>query len=182
MVPARRLSVLIGFCFVTRAADLAPAAIHFEDFASVPGLSLVGDATVSQKALRLTPARSNQAGAVWFRDKQYIRSGFQTTFQFQLTGQDWFFHGTDGFAFVLQNCGPAALGGRGSAAGFGMTDPSNPRHPGIPWAIAVFFDTLRNPQEGDPSSNYIAIRANGGPDRMRWPAARIAFTPRLNVR
>jgi hypothetical protein len=115
---------------------------------------------VSGKILRLTPARRNQAGAVWFRDKQPVRSGFETTFQFQLTQQDWLFHGTDGFAFVLQNSGPSALGGRGMAGGFGVSDPTNPPHPGIPWCIAVFFDTLRNPQEGDPSSNYIAIRAN----------------------
>ena len=111
-----------------------------------------------------------------------MRSGFETTFQFQLTRQDPLFHGTDGFAFVLQNSGPAALGGRGSAGGFGVSDPTNPSHSGIPWSIAVFFDTCRNPEEGDPSSNYIAIRTNGGPAKMRWPAPRLAFTPKLNVR
>lgn len=160
----------------------AHAEIHFKDFASVRGLALVGDAAVSGKALRLTPARGNRAGAVWFHDKQPVRSGFETTFQFQLTQQSLLFHGTDGFAFVVQNAGPEALGGRGSAAGFGMPDPTNPRHRGIPWMIAVFFDTCRNRDEGDPSSNYIAIRANGGPNGMRWPAARLAFTPNLNVR
>jgi hypothetical protein len=164
------------------AIDRAPGAIRFEDFASTQTLSLIGNAAVSGKILRLTPARRNQAGAVWFRDKQPVRSGFETTFQFQLTQQDWLFHGTDGFAFVLQNSGPSALGGRGMAGGFGVSDPTNPPHPGIPWCIAVFFDTLRNPQEGDPSSNYIAIRANGSPTGMRWPAARLAFTPNLSIR
>jgi hypothetical protein len=167
---------------IALAIDRAPAAIRFDDFASIQGLRLVGDAAVVGKVLRLTPARRNRAGAVWFRDKQPVRSGFETTFQFQLTHQDWFFHGTDGFAFVLQNSGPAALGGRGSAGGFGASDPTNPPHPGIPWCIAVFFDTLRNPQEGDPSSNFIAIRANGSPAGMRWPAARLAFTPNLSIR
>jgi hypothetical protein len=82
--------------------------------------------------------------------------GFETTFQFQLTHQDWLSHGTDRFAFVLQNSGPVALGGIGSAGGFGVTDPTNSRQPRIPWTIAVFFDTCRNSQEGDPSSNFIA--------------------------
>ncbi|HEX4164475.1 MAG TPA: L-type lectin-domain containing protein [Bryobacteraceae bacterium] len=164
------------------ATESAPAAIHFDSFASIQGLSLVGNAEVFDKVLRLTPARSNRAGAVWFREKQSVRSGFETTFQFQLTQQSWFFHGADGFAFVLQNSGPEALGGRGSAAGFGMPAPTNPRQMGIPWMIAVFFDTCRNPEEGDPSSNYVAIRANGGPGGMRWPAARLAFTPNLSVR
>jgi hypothetical protein len=179
---ARCRSVWITFFLVAVGIDRMPAAIHLDDFASVQGLSLIGDAKVSGKVLRLTPARSDQAGAAWLRDKQPVRSGFQTTFQFQLTRQSWSFHGTDGFAFVVQNSGPEALGGRGSAAGFGMPDPTNPRHPGIPWMIAVFFDTCRNPEEGDPSSNYIAIRANGGVAGMRWPAARLAFTPNLSVR
>ncbi len=169
--------------FLLVAADRAQAEIRFDDFASTERLSFVGDAKVSRKVLRLAPARRNQAGAVWFRDKQPVRSGFETTFTFQLTQQDGFFqfHGTDGFAFVLQNSGPAALGGRGSAGGFGVTDPTNPRHSGIPWTVAVFFDTLRNPEEGDPSSNYIAIRANGGPSETRWPAKRLAFTPKLSI-
>jgi hypothetical protein len=54
------------------------AEIHFDDFASVEGLSLVGDASVSGKVMRLTPARRNQAGAVWYPNKQPVRSGFDT--------------------------------------------------------------------------------------------------------
>jgi hypothetical protein len=178
----RGLSAWNSLFLVAISTSQAHAQIHFKNFASAQGLSLVGNASVSGKVLRLTPARSNQTGAAWFRDKQPVRSGFQTTFQFQLTQQDWLFRGTDGFAFVVQNSGPEALGGRGSAAGFGMPDPTNPRHPGIPWMIAVFFDTCRNKEEGDPSSNYIAIRTNGGAAGMRWPAARLAFTPNLSVR
>ena len=92
------------------ATDRAQAQIHFDDFASSEELSLVGDARVSGKVLRITRAKAEEAGAFWFRDKQPVRSGFETTFQFQLTHQDWlFFHGADGFAFVLQNSGPEAL-------------------------------------------------------------------------
>lgn len=171
----------IAFFLLAVSSGRAHAEIHFDDFASAQGLSLIGQARVSGKILRLAPARSNQTGAAWFRNKQSVRSGFQTTFQFQLTHQDWLFHGADGFAFVVQNSGPEAIGGRGSAAGFGMPDPTNPRHSGIPRMIAVFFDTCRNPEEKDPSSNYIAIRANGGPAGMRWPAARLAFTQNLRV-
>jgi hypothetical protein len=174
----------IGTLWVGIAAGLPHSEIHLNNFASVEGLSLVGNAKISGRVLRLTPARSSQTGAAWFREKQAVKSGFETTFQFQLTHQDWFpgFRGTDGFAFVVQNSGPEAIGGRGSAAGFGLPDPTNPRHPGIPWMIAVFFDTLRNPEEGDPSSNYIAVRASGGDSRARWPTDRLAFVPSLNVR
>ncbi|MGA8599573.1 MAG: L-type lectin-domain containing protein [Bryobacteraceae bacterium] len=106
----------------------------------------------------------------------------ETGFQFQLTHRFGVCKGADGFAFVLQNAGPSALGGRGMAGGFGVTDPTNPRHAGIPWSIAVFFDTCRNPEEGDPSSNYIAICTAGRPAEMIWPAKRLAFTPNLSVR
>jgi len=57
-----------------------------------------------------------------------------------------------------------------------------PSHTGMPWAVAVFFDTYRNKEEADPSSNYIGIRANGGPPVTRWPPSRLAASPTLSVR
>jgi hypothetical protein len=167
---------------VCSAAGTAPAAIRFEDFASHPGLKLAGDAAVSGKALRLTPARGNRSGAVWLVEKQPVGSGFDTSFEFRLTRQGGLGHGADGFAFVLQNSGPGALGGRGSAGGFAVADSNfHPREPGIPFSIAVFFDTFRNAEEDDPSNNYVAIRTNGRPSEMRWPAERLAYTPKLRV-
>ena len=70
--------------FVAIATDRALAQIHFDDFASSEELSLVGDARVSGKVLRITPAKAEEAGAFWFREKQSVGSGFDTTFQFQL--------------------------------------------------------------------------------------------------
>jgi len=51
------------------ATDRAHAQIHFDDFTSSEGLSLVGDARVSGKVLRITPAKAEEAGAFWFREK-----------------------------------------------------------------------------------------------------------------
>jgi hypothetical protein len=159
------------------------AAIHFADFASAQKLTLVGNARVAGKALRLTPAKGDRSGAAWLREKQPVGSGFETTFQFQLTHQGGLGHGADGFAFVLQNSGPEALGGRGSAGGFAVTDPVyHHRETAIPWSIAVFFDTYRNAEEGDPSANYVAFCTYGKPSEMRWPAPRLAFTPDLPVK
>ena len=67
------------------------------------------------------------------------------------------------------------------AGGFAVADPSFRHEKGIPWSLAVFFDTFRNEDENDPSSNYIAFRAHGRPNKMRWPAQRLAFTPELPV-
>jgi hypothetical protein len=165
------------------ACEATPAAVRFKSFASIPGLQLVGDAAVSGgKVLRLTPARENRSGAAWLIAKQRVGFGFDTTFQFQLTRQGGLGHGADGLAFVLQNSGPTALGGRGSAGGFAVADPSyHQKQAGIPWSIAVFFDTFQNVEEGDPSANYVAVRTYGKPAEMRWPAERVAFTPNLRV-
>jgi len=167
-------------------------AIRFENFMFTDGLSLVGDARLSRgdawrgdrpHNVRLTPSSPNKSGAIWIREKQAVASGFETTFQFQLTDQGGFPSGADGFAFVLQNSGPQALGGRGSAGGFTVTDPiQRPKTTGIPWSFAVFFDTYRNFDQGDPSDNYIAFRTYGKPAEMRWPAPRVASTRGLPIR
>ena len=183
MGPGRCRAAWVVFFLVAIATDRAHAQIHFDDFSSGEGLSLVGDARVSDKVLRITRTRAAISGAFWFREKQSVQSGFETTFQFQLTHQNQFspWRGTDGFAFVLQNSGPDAMGGLGSALGFGVGDSTWP-HAGIPWAVAVFFDTYRNKEEGDPSSNYIGIRVNGSPSETRWPPSRLADSPNLSIR
>ena len=179
---AIRCSLALLALFLS-AVVAGAAATHFEDFASVRKLTLVGNARVAGKALRLTPAKGDRSGAAWLREKQPVGSGFETTFQFQLTHQGGLGHGADGFAFVLQNSGPEALGGRGSAGGFAVTDPVyQHRETAIPWSIAVFFDTYRNAEEGDPSANYVAFCTYGKPGEMRWPAPRLAFTPDLPVK
>lgn len=172
-------------CIALALLEAAPAsaAIHFADFVNSRDLSLVGNAAVSGKVLRLTTAQDNQAGAAWFHQEQPVAAGFETTFQFQLTKQGGLGRGADGFAFVLQNAGPKALGGRGSAGGFAVAAPSyDDRQAGIPWSIAIFFDTHRNHEEGDPSANYIAFCTYGKPHEAHWPAPRLAFTPKLPVR
>ncbi len=162
---------------ITEAAE-----IRFENFASVQELTLDGDAAVIGKTLRLTPAKEDRVGAAWFREKQPVGAGFDTTFQFQLTRQGGLGHGADGFAFVIQNSGTAAIGGRGSAGGFAVSDRAyHHRESAIPWSIAVFFDTYRNEEEGDPSDNYVAFCTYGKSSERRWPAPRLAFTPNLPV-
>ena len=78
--------------------------------------------------------------------------------------------------------GAGSIGGLGSAGGFAVADRDY-HHKGtaIPWSIAVFFDTYRNKEEGDPSANYVAFCTYGKPSDMRWPAPRLAFTPSLSV-
>lgn len=173
--------ITIALLLTVNAANLVSAVVHFENFASVQGLEVLGAARVSGDTLRLTPAKRNKTGAVWLREKQPILARFETTFQFQFTDQARLLGGADGLAFVLQNSGPRALGGRGSAGGFGVEDASYSHRPGIPWSFAIYFDTWENRNEGDSSANYIAVRTLGRPAQMHWPADRLASTPKLSI-
>ena len=167
-------------------ATLALAAFNYPDFTSHDNLTH-GPRRVpitSTHAVRLTDARLHDGRRCLVRvDKQLGQhAAFDTTFLFKLTGQGGLGNGADGLAFVLQNSGPTALAGKGSAGGWGVGD-SHTHHnkPGIPRAIAVFFDTFRNDEDHDPSDNYIGIFNNGGPRDMRWPPHRLAYTRHLRV-
>lgn len=156
---------------------------RYPDFSSHPNLTTAGSARYSGKALRLTEAKTFKAGAVWYAKKAPVSGGFDTTFEFRFTEQGGLGVGADGLAFVLQNSGPAAVAGKGSAGGWGAGDGQRKREkPGIPRAVAVFFDTFRNDEDRDPSDNYIGIFTNGGPRDMHWPPPRLAYTPDLRVR
>jgi hypothetical protein len=160
------------------AASAGAAAIDFPNFGSLTGLNLVGSASQEHRVLRLTPSLHDVAGAAWFRDKQPVGNGFESVFQFRLTEQGGLGRGADGFAFVLQNIGPSALGADGSGGGFALRDDASV---GIPQSIAVFFDTFKNDEIRDPSNNFVTICTAGTPAEMHWPPPRLASTKRLPV-
>lgn len=173
---------MLCLCAGLPAQEFTPS-FSFDDFSSGEGLHLLGAAVSAPPALRLTPARNNQAGAAWFGEKQAVVNGFVTTFRFQLTDQGGLGKGADGFAFVLQNSGPGALAGIGSAGGWALGNGvGDPNTPGIPLSIAIFFDTFRNGEIKDPSDNYIALCTNGRIGEMRWPPSRLAYTRKLKVK
>jgi len=148
---------------------LLPATVDSQD---PPGraLRLVGSAELTGKVLRLTLAERHKAGAAWFEAKQIVSSSFTSSFEFQLTQPGGLGPGADGFAFVLQNSGPDALGSPGSAGGFALGELERyGKAAGIPQSIAIFFDTFRNQEIGDPSDNFITICTAGRPRQIRWP-------------
>jgi hypothetical protein len=174
-----RLAPLVLLCsFALRAQP----DVSYPSFSSTAGLHLVGAARVAGSALRLTETSRHTAGAAWLDRKFVVSGGFDTTFQFQITQPGGSGPGADGFAFVLQDSGTNAIGGPGSAGGFALADPARyGKHAGIPQSIAIFFDTFRNPEAGDPSGNYIGIFTAGTPKTVRWPPARLAYTRKLHV-
>ncbi len=174
---ARRYTILFAL-----AASLQASGFDYPDFSRTEGLSLVKAAKRHGAALRVVPAKQFQTGGVWRLEKQTIGAGFETTFRFQLTEQDTFphFEGADGLAFVIQSVSPKVTGSWGSAGGFARGDGrGDPKKPGIPRSLAVFFDTYQNVDQNDPSGNYLAICTNGALGAMDWPPRRLAYTSKL---
>jgi hypothetical protein len=111
-----------------------------------------------------------------------VRGGFDTLFSFRFADPGGLGEGADGLAFVVQNSGVNALGGIGGAGGFmrGDGDDRGGRA-GIPFSLAVFFDSFRNEEIGDPSDNALHVCVNGRPRELRWPPSRLAVVPRLRT-
>src|SRR5208282_307337 len=80
-------------------ASAAGQVINYPNFSSTAGLSLAGSATISSNTIQLTPATTNQAGAVWYTSPVDVQGSFTTTFSYTISGGS----PADGFAFVIQN-------------------------------------------------------------------------------
>jgi hypothetical protein len=133
----------------------AGADFTFANFTSLTGMVLNGSATqISGDRIRVSTGL-RQKGSAWYATKQDVEDGFETNFQFQITGPGT--TGADGLVFVIQNsaAGTGALGGLGDAIGYGSQSGA-PN--GIANSIGVEFDTWNNGVSfGDPNGNHLAV-------------------------
>jgi transcriptional regulator with XRE-family HTH domain len=147
-----------------RNSGSAAGSIDLDEPQPLDELSLVGTAAVEDGQLWLTElVERTQRGAAWSDEKWPIEQGFETTFVFQIDMISWFTVG-DGFAFVVQNTDPMALGKDGPAIGYG----------GLPNSVAVEFDTVRTGWLNDPRTtipdapdllaNQISVQTAGTED------------------
>eukprot|EP01040_Poterioochromonas_malhamensis_P007147 gene7147-7718_t len=114
-------------------------------------------------ALRLTPSLARTSGAAWYRRKMNVREGFDTFIKFEISNPSQKCdrlddvntfcrsRGADGFAFVIQNAYPDALGNQGSGLGY----------EGIFGALAVEFDTYHNFDQMDYYENHVSVLTQG---------------------
>lgn len=172
-----RLSLVMAFCSLCLIGSLASA----QSFSIASGgftassVCTSGNVTASCQVatngsaqvagiegptfLQLTAAQSNQTGSAWYVTAQPFALGFDTQFQFQLSGGNG---GADGFAFVMQTVGLSAIGftgGNGGALGYGGDDLDQQPMTGISHSVAFEFDTFQN--AWDPDNNHVAIQSCG---------------------
>jgi len=122
-------------------------------------------------ALRLTGAHPDQAGAAWYGRQLQVREGFDTAFAFRISQPDpssacrtnagahthCRARGGGGFAFVVHNWHPGALG-LGGTDGLGYA--------GIRNSVAVEFDThFDTPADAtplhEPYENHVSVQTRG---------------------
>lgn len=129
---------------VSHTGVYAQHVFAINDFqATSEKLSLAGSAQYFEDRLRMTPAQPNVQGSCWYKANQIsLMYGFETEFNFLISGS-----GStpgDGFAFVMQNQSPTALGGIGDAIGYKE----------IPYVMAIEFDTKN---DGEGSKNHVNL-------------------------
>jgi hypothetical protein len=139
--------ILAVICFLYAGFPLSGQYVFtVNDFDAAKGdLNVCGQAAFHQNILRLTPARPGQQGACWYKTQQILLNrGFETEFTFLISGSDGVPGGGDGFAFIMQNQSPEALGGTGDKIGY----------KDIPYVLSIEFDT-KDDNEG--SRNHINL-------------------------
>lgn len=97
----------------------AITTIDYADFSAAgPELGLLRSAAVTSNRLRVVPETQGQAGESWFRYRQNVGAGFETTFGLSLnqTTPNPSYLAADGLAFVIQN---SVTGSASQASGGG---------------------------------------------------------------
>lgn len=111
-------------------------------------------------SLRLTSDIPRTTGATWYPKQMLVDEGFETNFVFELANpsyncqhlNEFYKHcksrGGSGFAFVIQNLSPDAIGGELG-------------YDGIANSIAVEFDTYYDERTSDPYENHVSVHTRG---------------------
>jgi len=152
-------ALLAGSLAGLGGAGYAQTIDHSAGFAAHGDLAANGDTAFVGGGARLTDM-GTVMGTVGATSSLYSAvpvnvTRFTSAFTFQiLNGRD---NGSDGFTFVVQNDGPAALGGGGGFLGYGAR--SDAGNPGVTNSVALKFDLHQNTLDGrtDPSNSSTGL-------------------------
>lgn len=153
----RRMLTPIAAVLALLTGSASATTLIYNDFSSVAGLQLNGDAAQAGNVLRVTPATFNQSGSAFSTTAISLASNvsFSSAFSFRITNSggssDGDGLGADGITFTVQTVSNTAGGGGG---GIGYS--------GIANSVAIEYDTWDNGSFGnDPNGNHVGIDLGG---------------------
>lgn len=139
------------------AGGASATTLVYNDFSSVAGLQLNGNAAQAGSALRVTPATFNQSGSAFSTTAVTLAANvsFSSAFSFRITDSggisDGDGVGADGLTFTVQTVANTA-GGAGGGIGYS----------GIANSVGIEYDTYDNGTFGnDPNGNHVGIDLSG---------------------
>ena len=159
--------VLISFLTIPQTAT---ATINYADFSNNPNsVTFVGDGSFQGGSARLIDGLfGGGRAAMWSNTEQPVRNGFVCMFSFRISDPQVYSElppeiprqgGADGFAFVIHTWGTGAIGNGGGQIGYATDLDGDPL--GIPYSLAIEFDTYKNDQLNDPDGNHISVHNAG---------------------
>ena len=135
--------------------------VDLGDFSDSDGLIGLATGFQFEDRYRLTSAKTNRTGVVYYGAKLNVSNGFETTFDFVISDPGGIEDGegktgADGLAFLIQNQSADAIGNQGGSLGYANIENS----------LAIEFDTFANTPEsdfnnGETNGNHISIHTNG---------------------
>lgn len=146
------------------------ASVNYANFSNNPNsLTFVGDGSYQNGAARLIDGLfGGGRAAMWTNTTQPVRDGFVCMFSFRISDPQVYSElppeiprqgGADGFAFVIHTWGTGAIGNGGGQIGYATDLDGDPL--GIPYSLAIEFDTYKNDQLNDPDGNHISVHNAG---------------------
>lgn len=157
----KTLAIALSTLACAMAAPAANASILYNDFSSVAGLQLNGNAAQSGSALRLTPATTGQSGSAFSTSTISLASdaSFSSAFKFRITNSggicDEDSCGADGLVFTVQTVS-STVGGSGGGIGY----------QGLLKSVGIEFDTWNNGWWDNNNGNHVGVDINGNIDSV----------------
>lgn len=149
------VTIALGLCvFVVLANPGKANVFNFQDFCSWPYLETAsnGVSAIGKMGTELMLAHTNtinSANGLWYPNLVNAGGGFVTTFKFRVANNVG--GGGHGFAFVIQNQSPSAVGGVGADLGYS----------GLINSLAIEFDMHKDTVNQDPNDNHVSIHSRG---------------------
>lgn len=118
--------LLLPLALLLFTGSASALTVNYNDFSSIAGLTLNGDAAQVGSVLRLVPNADTKAGTAYLTTPLALdaSTGFSSSFKFNISTDPG--DPTDGFAFLLQNtaAGANSIGAGGQGLGYVGLTPS----------------------------------------------------------